>query len=98
MNTTMAEGAAQRLVEQIGEALFSQSGLTLMELAEKVRGFSQPSVEQPDRKPAAWMTHHDKPMVFMTAAEAQAYCEDEERPIPLYALPGVLACSLEGVK
>lgn len=32
MNTTMADGAAQRLVAQIGEALFGQPGLTLMEL------------------------------------------------------------------
>ncbi|WP_312252755.1 hypothetical protein [Stenotrophomonas sp.] len=37
MNTTMADGAAQRLVAQIGEALFGQPGLTLMELAEKVK-------------------------------------------------------------
>ncbi|WP_343649408.1 hypothetical protein [Stenotrophomonas sp.] len=37
MNTTMADGAAQRLVAQIGEALFGQPGLTLMELAEKVQ-------------------------------------------------------------
>ncbi len=34
----MADGAAQRLVAQIGEALFGQPGLTLMELAEKVKG------------------------------------------------------------
>lgn len=34
---TMADGAAQRLVAQIGEALFGQPGLDLMELAEKVR-------------------------------------------------------------
>lgn len=34
---TMADGAAKRLVAQIGEALFGQPGLTLMELAEKVR-------------------------------------------------------------
>ncbi len=34
---TMADGAAQRLVAQIGEALFGQPGLTLMELAEKVK-------------------------------------------------------------
>lgn len=37
MNTTMADGAAQRLVAQIGEALFGQPGLTLMELAEAVK-------------------------------------------------------------
>lgn len=34
---TMADGAAQRLVAQIADALFGQPGLTLMELAEKVR-------------------------------------------------------------
>lgn len=42
MNTTMADGAEQRLVAQIGEALFGQPGLTLMELAEKVKA-SQPT-------------------------------------------------------
>ncbi|WP_333627847.1 hypothetical protein [Stenotrophomonas cyclobalanopsidis] len=35
---TMADGARDRLVAQIGEALFGQPGLTLMELAEKVKG------------------------------------------------------------
>ncbi|PWB28869.1 hypothetical protein DCO49_03945 [Stenotrophomonas sp. SPM] len=34
----MADGAAQRLVAQIGEALFGQPGLNLMELAERVQG------------------------------------------------------------
>ena len=38
MSTTMADGARERLVAQIGEALFGQPGLTLMELAEKVKG------------------------------------------------------------
>jgi len=42
MNTTMADGARERLVAQIGEALFGQPGLTLMELAEKVKA-SQPT-------------------------------------------------------
>lgn len=37
---TMADGARDRLVEQIGEALFGQPGLTLMELAEKVKGMN----------------------------------------------------------
>ncbi|WP_312738830.1 hypothetical protein [Stenotrophomonas sp.] len=37
MNTTMADGARERCVAQIGEALFGQPGLTLMELAEKVK-------------------------------------------------------------
>ncbi len=35
---TMADGARDRLVAQIGEILFGQPGLTLMELAEKVKG------------------------------------------------------------
>ncbi|HAL22283.1 MAG TPA: hypothetical protein DCP40_06090 [Stenotrophomonas sp.] len=42
MNTTMADGARERCVAQIGEALFGQPGLTLMELAEKVKA-SQPT-------------------------------------------------------
>ena len=37
MNPSMADGAAQRLVAQIGEALFGQPGLTLMELAESIK-------------------------------------------------------------
>jgi len=44
----MADGAAQRLVAQIGEALFGQPGLTLMELAEKVKGMqAAPSWPEP---------------------------------------------------
>lgn len=34
---TMADGAAQRLVAEMGQILFGQPGLTLMELAEKVK-------------------------------------------------------------
>ena len=34
---TMADGARDRCVAQIGESLFGQPGLTLMELAEKVK-------------------------------------------------------------
>jgi len=37
MNTSMADGAAQRLVAQIGEALFDQPGMTLTEVANQVR-------------------------------------------------------------
>lgn len=37
MNTTMADGAHDRLVAQIGEALFDQPGMTLTELANQVR-------------------------------------------------------------
>lgn len=45
MNSTMADGAAQRLVAQLGEALFGQPGLTLMELTEMPRaaGSATPS-------------------------------------------------------
>ena len=45
MNTNMADGAAQRLVAEMGQILFGQPGLTLMELAEKVKD-SQPSLQQ----------------------------------------------------
>lgn len=37
MNTTMADGAAQRLVAQIGEALFDEPGMSLPELANQLR-------------------------------------------------------------
>ena len=43
MNTNMAEGAAQRLVAEMAQILFGQPGLTLMELAEKVKT-TQPSL------------------------------------------------------
>ncbi|CRD63828.1 hypothetical protein [Stenotrophomonas thermophila] len=33
------------------------------------------------------MTHHDEPMLFPTAAEAAAYCEDDEQPVPLFRSP-----------
>lgn len=211
MNSTMADGARERLVAQIGEALFGQPGLTLMELAEKVKasrsnaaplgyvraeaikalreddevtgvmvhvdertdsvpvylaarqpaphdvpwqvascamamliqkgeihnevtvalaeaiaarqpvdpehGHIDPNwslhdrVEfalrdagfdldeaafvaeavgracQPVGEPVAWMTHHDEPMLFPTAAEAAAYCEGDEHPVPLFRSP-----------
>ncbi|MBN4994700.1 hypothetical protein JY438_02795 [Stenotrophomonas maltophilia] len=38
-------------------------------------------------EPVAWMTHHDEPMLFPTAAEAAAYCEDDEQPVPLFRSP-----------
>ncbi len=37
MNTSMADGAAQRLVAQIGEALFDQPGMSLPDLANQLR-------------------------------------------------------------
>lgn len=42
---------------------------------------------QPVGEPVAWMTHHDEPMLFPTAAEAAAYCEDDEQPVPLFRSP-----------
>lgn len=36
----------------------------------------------------AWMTHHDEPLLFPTEYEAGQYCDDDERPIPLYAADG----------
>lgn len=39
----------------------------------------------------AWMTHHDEPMLFPTAAEAAAYCEDDEQPVPLFRSPAQAA-------
>jgi len=43
------------------------------------------AARQPVGEPVAWMTHHDEPMLYPTFAEAAAYCEDDEPPIPLYA-------------
>ena len=39
------------------------------------------------QEPVAWMTHHDEPMLFPTAAETAAYCEDDEQPVPLFRSP-----------
>ena len=35
------------------------------------------------REIVGYMTHHDEPMLFLTHAEAAAYCDDNEEPIPL---------------
>jgi len=40
-----------------------------------------------DAVPVAWMTHHDEPSLHPTFSEAVAYCDDDERPIPLYTHP-----------
>ncbi len=45
------------------------------------------AARQPVGEPVAWMTHHDEPMLFPTAAEAAAYCEDDEQPAPLFRSP-----------
>lgn len=39
------------------------------------------------QEPFAWATHHDEPMLYPTFAEAAAYCDDDEPPIPLYTAP-----------
>lgn len=45
------------------------------------------AARQPVGEPVAWMTHHDEPMLFPTAAEASAYCDDDEQPVPLFRSP-----------
>ncbi|WP_329845748.1 hypothetical protein [Stenotrophomonas sepilia] len=45
------------------------------------------TARQPVGEPLAWMTHHDEPMLFPAAAEAAAYCEDDEQPVPLFRAP-----------
>lgn len=37
----------------------------------------------PMPEPAAWMTHHDEPMIFLSASECAHYCDEGEVPIPL---------------
>ncbi|MEJ2895830.1 hypothetical protein RVU96_16875 [Bordetella avium] len=34
-------------------------------------------------EPVAWMTHHDEPMIFLSAIECAHYCDEGEIPIPL---------------
>lgn len=45
------------------------------------------AARQPVGGAVAWMTHHDEPMLFPTAAEAADYCEDDEQPVPLFRSP-----------
>lgn len=52
------------------------------------------AARQPVGEPVAWMTHHDEPMLYPTFAEAAAYCDDDEPPIPLYAAPFAQAVDL----
>lgn len=78
---TMADGAAQRLVAQIGEALFGQPGLTLMELAEKVKGMSKKSDEKAIRTleeiitaiQAAWTGPHRKAVHIATQIALEGF-------------------------
>ncbi len=52
-----------------------------------LRALSALAARQPVGEPVAWMTHHDEPMLFPTAAEAADYCEDDEQPVPLFRSP-----------
>ena len=52
------------------------------------------AARQPVGEPVAWMTHHAEPMLFPTREEASDYCEDDERPLPLYAAPPAQAVDL----
>ena len=61
-------------------------------LLETVRQASQPAATQ---EAVAWMTHHDEPMLYPTFAEAAAYCDDGEPPIPLYAAPVAAAPGID---
>lgn len=56
------------------------------------------AASQPVGEPVAWMTHHDEPMLFPTAAEAAAYCEDDEQPAPLFRSPAQAVDLGTGVK
>lgn len=51
------------------------------------RAVADHAARQPVGEPVAWMTHHDETMLFPTAAEAAAYCEDDEQPVPLFRSP-----------
>lgn len=56
------------------------------------------AARQPVGEPVAWMTHHDEPMLFPTAAEAAAYCEDDEQPVPLFRSPAQAVDLRTGIK
>jgi len=49
-----------------------QTAITLCEEALKI-------------EPIGWATHHEEPMLFPTRKEALKYCDDDEKPIELYA-------------
>lgn len=53
----------------------------------EVKALIEARDRQPVGEPVAWMTHHDEPMLFPTSAEAAAYCEDDEQPVPLFRSP-----------
>ncbi|HEL3784036.1 TPA: hypothetical protein UM046_004312 [Stenotrophomonas maltophilia] len=57
------------------------------DVAAVLRDYAALAALQPVGEPVAWMTHHDDPMLFPTAAEAAAYCEDDEQPVPLFRSP-----------
>lgn len=71
-----------------------QQGYTAADMADQAaaafeRGRESVLAEQAAaaQEAVAWMTHHDEPMLYPTFAEAAAYCDDGEPPIPLYAAP-----------
>lgn len=51
-----------------------------------------------EAEPVAWATHHDEPLLFPTEAEARAYCEDDEQPIPLYLHPPLARTRTSGMR
>ncbi|EML7990021.1 hypothetical protein D7Y24_13380 [Stenotrophomonas maltophilia] len=63
-----------------------ESGFHILE-KEAVEVMHGLPARQPVGEPVAWMTHHDEPMLFPTAAEAADYCEDDEQPVPLFRSP-----------
>jgi hypothetical protein len=46
-----------------------------------------PAVSHEPPEVVAWATHHEPPMLFPTRGEALQYCDDDEAPIALVAIP-----------
>ncbi|MCU1215905.1 hypothetical protein JAK24_05940 [Stenotrophomonas maltophilia] len=76
----------------------TQLGYTLSDVHEAYSRGKRDAARQPVGEAVAWMTHHDEPMLFPTAAEAAAYCEDDEQPVPLYTAPPAQAVDLGAVR
>ncbi|AEM50756.1 hypothetical protein [Stenotrophomonas maltophilia] len=70
---------ARKLFDELGTIADDDKCVAILAAALAAR--------QPVGEPVAWMTHHDEPMLFPTAAEAAAYCEDDEQPVPLFRSP-----------
>ena len=73
----------------IGARSFTAADMADQAAAAFERGRESVLAEQAAaaQEAVAWMTHHDEPMLYPTFAEAAAYCDDGEPPIPLYAAP-----------